>query len=417
MSIFNALNTAVSGLNAQSHAFSDLSNNIANSQTIGYKETNTSFSDYVTSQNKESMQGASDSVLASTNQNTEYQGSITSSNNPLGMAISGRGFFSVVSASGAASSQGGVSFNPQSLYTRNGDFSENKDGYLVNTSGYYLQGYPVQSGGGLSSTVSPIQIPNTISFQPTKSTQLTVSGSIGNTISTGGTTTSSGVAYDSQGTAQNITLNWQQSSTDPLSWTVSAGNGVNSSTHVMFNTDGSLKSVGDVAQASGSSATFNYTGSPQNMTVKLGLIGSSSGVNLSTTSHTAPVSVMTSDSVTSGNYIGLSIQKDGSVMAGFDNGLSQIVAKIPLATFADSDALAAQNGQAYTATSGSGGASFNDVGTNGAGSLVTSSLESSTTDLTGDLTKLVVAQQAYGANTKVVSTSDQMLQTTLAMIQ
>ncbi|MBR0558953.1 flagellar hook protein FlgE [Neokomagataea anthophila] len=417
MSIFNALNTAVSGLNAQSHAFGDLSNNIANSQTVGYKASGTSFSDYVTAQNKGSVQGASDSVAAMTNQNTQYQGSITTSNNPLGMAISGRGFFSVVAANGSESSQGGTSFSPQSLYTRNGDFSENKDGYLVNTSGYYLQGYQVQSGGGLSSTAAPIQVPNTISFQPTKSTALTVSGSIGNTTTTGASSVSSGTAYDVQGTAHNITLKWQQSSTDPLSWTVSAGDGSGSPTNVMFNTDGSLKSVGGTAQAGGSSATFNYAGSPQNMTVKLGMIGSASGVNLSTSSSATASSAMTSDSVTTGNYTGLSVQKDGSVMASFDNGLSQMVAQIPLATFADPDALAAQNGQAYTATSGSGSASLNAVGTNGAGSLATSSLESSTTDLTGDLTKLVVAQQAYGANTKVVSTSDQMLQTTLAMIQ
>nr|WP_294914148.1 flagellar hook protein FlgE [uncultured Neokomagataea sp.] len=417
MSIFNALNTAVSGLNAQSHAFGDLSNNIANSQTVGYKASGTSFSDYVTAQNKGSVQGASDSVAATTNQNTEYQGSITTSNNPLGMAISGRGFFSVVAANGSGSPQGGTSFGSQNLYTRNGDFSENKDGYLVNTSGYYLQGYQVQSGGGLSSTAAPIQVPNTISFQPTKSTALTVSGSIGSTTTTGAASTSTGTAYDAQGTAHNITLKWQQSSTDPLSWTVSAGDGSGSPTNVTFNTDGSLKSVGGTVQASGSSAAFNYTGSPQNMTVKLGVIGSSSGVNLSTSSSATASSAMTSDSVTTGNYTGLSVQKDGSVMASFDNGLSQMVAQIPLATFADPDALAAQNGQAYTATSGSGGASLNAVGTNGAGSLATSSLESSTTDLTGDLTKLVVAQQAYGANTKVVSTSDQMLQTTLAMIQ
>lgn len=417
MSIFNALNTAVSGLNAQSHALGDLSNNIANSQTVGYKATGTSFSDYVTAQNRQRAQGTSDSVAATTNQNTEYQGSITTSNNPLGMAISGRGFFSVVAANGAASPQGGTSFNSQNLYTRNGDFSQNKDGYLVNTSGYYLQGYQVQSGGGLGNTLTPIQVPNTVAFQPTKSTALTLSGSVGTTASTGGTSTSSGTAYDAQGTAQNVSLKWQQSSTDPLSWTVSAGQGAGNQTSVTFNTDGSLKSVGGVAQASGSAATFNYTGSPQNMTVKLGVIGGSSGVNLSTSSNATPSSTMTSDSVTTGNYTGVSVQKDGSVMASFDNGLSQMVAQIPLATFAAPDALAVQNGQAYTATSGSGGASLNAVGTNGAGSLATSSLESSTTDLTGDLTKLVVAQQAYGANTKVVSTSDQMLQTTLAMIQ
>ncbi|GBR53900.1 flagellar hook protein FlgE [Neokomagataea thailandica NBRC 106555] len=417
MSLFNALNTAVSGLNAQSHAFSDLSNNIANSQTVGYKSTGTSFSDYVTAQTKASLQGSSDSVAAVTTQNTEYQGSVTTSSNPLGMAISGRGFFSVLAPSGGTTAQGTTSFNTQNFYTRNGDFSQNSDGYLVNTSGYYLQGYQVQNGGSLSTNISPIQVSSNLSFQPTKSTSLTVSGVVGSTATTGVMTSTTATAYDSQGAAHNVTLNWQQSASDPLTWTVSNGNDYSNQTSVVFNTDGSLKSVGGTVGTNGTSAVFNYAGAPQNLSVKLGTIGGTSGVSLGTSSSASSSLVTTSDSVTSGNYTGLSVQKDGSIMASFDNGLSQLVAKVPLATFADPDSLSVQNGQAYTATSGSGGASLNAVGTNGAGSLATSSLESSTTDLTGDLTKLVVAQQAYGANTKVVSTSNQMLQTTLAMIQ
>ena len=111
------------------------------------------------------------------------------------------------------------------------------------------------------------------------------------------------------------------------------------------------------------------------------------------------------------------MRSDGSVMATFDNGQSQLVAKIPLATFAAPDGLALQDGQAYSATSASGNAQINTVGQNGAGTLDTSSVEASTTDMTSDLSKLIVAQQAYGANTKIVTTADQLMQTTIAMIQ
>lgn len=154
------------------------------------------------------------------------------------------------------------------------------------------------------------------------------------------------------------------------------------------------------------------------MTVNLGTIGSTSGVSLATDSSNYSTNpTMTTDSVTSGTFTGLSMQSDGSVMATFDNGLSQLLAKIPLSTFADPNGLSAQNGQAYTATASSGAPTVNAVNTNGAGTLSTSSTESSTTDLTSDLTKLIVAQQAYGANTKIVTTANQLLQTTLAMIQ
>lgn len=203
-----------------------------------------------------------------------------------------------------------------------------------------------------------------------------------------------------------------------MTWTLSNASNPSNQATVQFNTDGSLKSVNGASQSNGTPATFNYSGFPQNMTVNLGLIGSSGGAHLSDPSTAVPTSApMSSDSVVSGNYTGLAVQKDGSVMAIFDNGLSQLVAKIPIVTFANPNGLSSQNGQAYTATSDSGGPSVNSVGTGGAGSLSTASVESSTTDLTGDLTKLVVAQQAYGANTKIVSTANQILQTTLAMIQ
>ncbi|MBM3097545.1 MULTISPECIES: flagellar hook protein FlgE [Gluconobacter] len=419
MSIINSLNTAVSGLNSQSHAFSDLSNNIANSQTTGYKAATTSFADYVTSNDLASDgESLSDSVAATTRQHTDNQGMVVSSTNTLALAISGNGFFNVVQPTGSTTSSTAPTFSSQQFYTRNGDFSQNNQGYLVNTSGYYLEGYQVGSEGALSSTLSPIKISDSVAFQPTKSTTVSLSAAIGSTSGAEGTNTSTATAYDSKGNAQEVSLNWKQSSTDPLVWTVSNSADSSNSATVKFNSDGSLASVNGASQSTGSAATFSYTGLPQDMTVNLGTIGSTSGVSLATDSSNYSTNpTMTTDSVTSGTFTGLSMQSDGSVMATFDNGLSQLLAKIPLSTFADPNGLSAQNGQAYTATASSGAPTVNAVNTNGAGTLSTSSTESSTTDLTSDLTKLIVAQQAYGANTKIVTTANQLLQTTLAMIQ
>ncbi|WP_215766534.1 flagellar hook protein FlgE [Gluconobacter cerinus] len=419
MSIINSLNTAVSGLNSQSHAFSDLSNNIANSQTTGYKASTTSFADYVTSNDLASDgESLSDSVAATTRQHTDNQGMVVSSTNTLALAISGNGFFNVVQPTGSTTSSTAPTFSSQQFYTRNGDFSQNNEGYLVNTSGYYLEGYQVGSEGALSSTLSPIKISDSVAFQPTKSTTVSLSAAIGSTSGAEGTNTSTATAYDSKGNAQEVSLNWKQSSTDPLVWTVSNSADSSNSATVKFNSDGSLASVNGASQSKGSAATFSYTGLPQDMTVNLGTIGSTSGVSLATDSSNYSTNpTMTTDSVTSGTFTGLSMQSDGSVMATFDNGLSQLLAKIPLSTFADPNGLSAQNGQAYTATASSGAPTVNAVNTNGAGTLSTSSTESSTTDLTSDLTKLIVAQQAYGANTKIVTTANQLLQTTLAMIQ
>ncbi|MFT8989956.1 MAG: flagellar hook protein FlgE [Gluconobacter albidus] len=409
-SIINAVHTAVSGLNSQSHAFSDLSNNIANSQTNGYKASTTSFEDYVTNNSLASDgESLSDSVVATTRQHNDNQGMVTTSTNSTALAISGNGFFNVVQATGQSNDSTPV-LGTQQYYTRNGDFSQDKNGYLVNTSGYYLEGYNVNaSTGTLSTTLNPIQVPSTIKFQPTESTKLTLTGQID------GKPTSA-TAYDSKGNAQTVSLNWTQ--VDATTWTVSNPNDATNSATVKFDSStGAIASVNGQTQASGSTASFEYDGAPQDMTVSLGTIGGTSGVSLATDGSTPTGVTGVSDSVTTGTFSGISMQTDGSVMATFDNGYSQLVAKIPLTTFADPNSLSPQNGQAYTATSQSGTPQINAVNTNGAGTLSTASVEESTTDLTGDLSKLIVAQQAYGANTKVVSTADQLLQTTLAMIQ
>ncbi|WP_367160810.1 flagellar hook protein FlgE [Kozakia baliensis] len=415
MSIFGSVTTAVSGLNAQSKAFSNLSNNIANSQTTGYKASDTAFQDFVTNdQNYTNDASGNDSVAAHTVQRNDVQGTVTQSTNDLALAISGNGFFNVQKVAGNANSAT-PSFNTQQYYTRNGDFSRNAQGYLINTSGAFLDGYQVGVDGAMSTKLAPIQIKD-VAFQPTQSSMLSVSGAIGSTTQAGASSVTQGTAYDASGKAQTVKLNWQQDSQDPLQWTVSA-DGSDKSTAVSFSNDGALASVGDISTI-GATGKFTYDGKPQNMTVDLGTIGGNGGVSLTTGSTPVTGSAtMNSDSVTSGNFQGLAMRSDGSVMASFDNGQSQLVAKIPIATFANVNGLSPQDGQNYIATSSSGGATQNSVGTGGAGALDTGSVESSTTDLTSDLSQLIVAQQAYGANTKVVTTANQLMQTTIAMIQ
>lgn len=111
------------------------------------------------------------------------------------------------------------------------------------------------------------------------------------------------------------------------------------------------------------------------------------------------------------------MESDGSIMATFSNGDTQVVGKVALASFANPDGLMAVDGKAYEATSASGSAKVGMVGANGTGILKTSSTESSTTDLTSDLSSLIVTQEAYTANTKIVTTADTLLQATISMIR
>ncbi|NRA86924.1 MAG: flagellar hook-basal body complex protein, partial [Rhizobiales bacterium] len=144
MGIFGAMTTAVSGLRAQSFALEHISDNIANSQTIGFKRTETSFMDIVSASNPRQQQ--SGSVMAFTRPMNDSQGDLLGSTVDTSLAINGDGYFVVAERSGVA--DGLPVFSSVDRYTRRGDFSLDKDGYLVNGAGYYLKGNPIDSTTG-----------------------------------------------------------------------------------------------------------------------------------------------------------------------------------------------------------------------------------------------------------------------------
>ncbi|GBQ97070.1 flagellar hook protein FlgE [Gluconacetobacter liquefaciens NRIC 0522] len=239
-----------------------------------------------------------------------------------------------------------------------------------------------------------------------------------------GTTTGSNQTSMTSPTVANgtsVAAKWTQTAASPPTWSLSlvdpydtsSSSPVSSDTYnVVFNTDGSVQSVTD--------STTGVTTSLSALSATIG--GTSYTVDLSQTTLSTASSLATdttalqSDSIASGTYQGVEIESDGSVMAQFDTG-TQLIGKIALANFANVDGLNAVDGQAYTATASSGDAKIGLAGANGTGTLSVGSVESSTTDLTSDLSALIVAQEAYSANTKIVTTADQLLQTTIAMKQ
>ena len=118
-----------------------------------------------------------------------------------------------------------------------------------------------------------------------------------------------------------------------------------------------------------------------------------------------------------GSFAGVTTQANGNIVVNYDNGQTRTIAQVPLVTFNNPDALQRQDGQSFTATPGSGTPLAQQASTNGAGNLVTSSVESSNVDIATEFSKLIVAQQAYSANAKMVTTAQAMLQTTIDMKQ
>lgn len=116
-----------------------------------------------------------------------------------------------------------------------------------------------------------------------------------------------------------------------------------------------------------------------------------------------------------GSYAGLSMRENGDVAVNYDNGQSRVVARVPLVAFSDPDKLQRLDGQAFMRTVESGEARVTDASSNGVGKLVTGSLERSNVDIATEFTKLIVAQRAYTANTRLVTASDELLQETINM--
>jgi flagellar hook protein FlgE len=413
MSLFGALDTAVSGLDAQSAAFSNISDNIANSQTTGFKGTNTSFADYLSTST--ATTNDSGTVVATPEYQNQTQGAVSASTNTLAMAIDGQGYFQVAQTTGTGSS---TTLNTtQAEYSRDGDFSLDSLGYMVNGSGQALEGYIANPTTGIlnESQVQPIQISQT-AIPPVVTANVTLSANLPATPASGTATSASPLTsqidvYDAQGTEHSLTLSYAQTTSN--NWTVNAtdANGAAVGTGaITFNADGSLATGGTVA------LTPTFNGVVQNINLNVGAATGSAGVTqYAGTTYTA--NSLSQDGAPSGAYSGVNTQSNGNVVITYANGATKIVANVPVAQFANVNALQRQNGQGFIATNASGAANLTTIANASGTTLTASATEGSNVDIATEFTKLIVAQQAYAANSKVVTTANDMMTTTLNMKQ
>jgi flagellar hook protein FlgE len=429
MSLFGALDTSASGLTSQAAAFTNISDDLANSQSTGFKRVDTSFDDFLT--DSTAAVNNSGAVEAVPNYINTIQGTITSTDNPLALAIKNQGFFSVSLPAPSTTLGAAQTFLPQVQYTRDGNFQLNSQGYLVNDIGQYLNAWPATSTGAINRTsLSPIQIDQSASYKPVPTTTAAISANLPPTT---GTTASSSLinVYDSLGQAHQLDLTFTPTGTTNT-WTVtvtddsSPANTIGSGTMV-FAADGTLSSVtdnngGTTTNTSGATAdlTLNtsYSGTSGNQTIALdlGTIGASTGMTqFSASSYT--LNSFTQNGVASGTYTGTAFDNNGNVIVSYSNGASTTVGRVPVVTFPSPDSLQRQDGQSFTETLASGAPNPHDAGVDGSGGLAANSLESSNVDIGSEFTNLIVAQNAYSANAKVVTADNTLLQTTINMVQ
>jgi flagellar hook protein FlgE len=470
MSISSALLAGVTGLVSNSSSLAATSDNIANSNTIGYKRVGVDFSSMVNTGSGSDY--AAGGVTSSTHAFVTTQGTLQATSSPTDLAISGNGFF-VVTGVGA----GLTPFDPR-YFTRAGDFTVDQKGYLKNAANLYLQGWPADAKGNVTpdsanlSTMVPINIEKVANIaEPTSEAAIqgnlnsdeVINPNIANYLSdldpaapgtnvnmaqyaldpTTGVKPDFSITLpisDSKGGQRNVVVDFLKSST-PNQWYAEVRSdppndvdvdpnltpGLIASGIVAFKPDGTFDAANSTFPTTitlgASSSTPPAAGSGEagvQWANALGVNGQSINLDLagiSQFSSTSAVSNVTTDGTAFGSVAGVSIDPNGDVTAVYANGTTRKIAQVAIATFPNPDGLRSVNGNAYQVSLQSGAFTLKPPGAAGAGTVSPSSLEASTVDLSTEFTNLITTQRAYSASSKIITTADQMLQELLTIKQ
>ncbi len=413
---------ALSGLSAQQQKLGAIGNNIANSQTVGFKSSNVQFADVYA----ESRIGLG--VRTSTVLQNFSGGNIESTNRNMDLAIAGEGFFRFQQPNGEIG------------YSRNGQLTMTADGRLVNAQGAQIMGYAADADGNVQAggDVAALTV-DSEALAASATTQLSIelnldSGAEGidtvaNPFDAADANTYSfqtnATIYDSQGNARNLSMYFIKDNAAPNQWQVQgrmSGGPSDAETYsvdlgtIAFNTDGTLDNAGttinpiDSAGGAGGFAVvppgtneFGPVFDP--LEIAISVQGSTQFADPSTVSDTIQ------NGYSAGSLVGVTIEDDGTVMRNYSNEESRAAGQIALVSFRNPEGLKPEGNNLWTATGTSGQELVGVPGTGQRGLIEPSAVETSNVDMARELVDMIVAQRAYQANSQTISTQDELLQT------
>ncbi|MDX1401859.1 MAG: flagellar hook-basal body complex protein, partial [Kiloniellales bacterium] len=298
------------------------------------------------------------------------------------------------------------------LFTRAGSFNPDENGDLVNTAGFFLQGYNLQNTPNpppSASTFTGVETVNISNLSGTASatTQVGIEANLPS-ISATDTFNISVQIFDSLGNPSDLDITFTRTGTN--AWSFSANDPVNGgATMGTAAGDGTITFDGSTGTPSAINITtpFAVTGwttgaADSNLTVDLNSLTQFGG--------NFDIDSIVQDGVRFGTFTGISINDEGIVTALFDNGQQLDIYRVPLATFANTNGLEEVSGNAYLQTNDSGSFQLNLTGNGGAGQIAPGALESSTVDIGAEFTNIIVTQRAYSASARTISTADEMLE-------
>lgn len=428
MSITSALQTGVSGLQANADAVGGISENIANSNTVGYKR---GFAHMVTTTasgggNKGVLSVEAEEILA-----IDQPGGLISTGNATDLAISGNGFF-IVSPHTDEINQANY------LLTRAGSFLPDKEGNLINAAGFYLKGFPYTSDGVLASVDrSSFASMETVNVGDVNlsASGTTVMDAYGNLPSQDTGLATPGAAFETSseyftelGGIERVNFSWQPTSTDN-EWVVTiadpeggdlgsvqinfSDSGATSGAPSLYSnpTDLSTAPAGFVFDtATGiASVTLDNGTTPQTFSIEFGAVGSFAGVTQFSGDFTQSFH---RDGSNLGTLIRTEFDDEGTIYGVFDNGMRRALYEIPVGIVANPNGLTERQGNTYSLSGDSG--SFQALTPQGGGTGVINSgaLEGSNVDIAQEMTDLIRVQRAFSTNASVITTVDEMMEET-----
>jgi flagellar hook protein FlgE len=386
----------LSGLDASSAALDVIGNNVANASTVGFKSGSAHFADlYAASLGIVGASQVGIGVDVAAIQQQFTQGNVTTTNNPLDLAINGGGFFRVSNA-------GDIT------YTRNGQFHLDKEGYVINDQNLRLTGNTA-TNGVISSNLGELQL-STSQIAPVATSTIDGNLNLDARLAVGESYSTALPVFDSLGESHILTTSYVRQTLSPSTWLVSAtldnatpaGSRSYTST-LTFDPRGQLDPLETTLSglswtptngAAPLAPSINFEGTTQ--------YGSESAVNS-----------LKQDGYTTGSLVGIGVGSDGKLSGRYSNGQTQELGQVVLATFANPNGLLNLGNNQWSLSSVSGPELLAAPGTGGRGVIQSSAVEDSNVDLTNELVDMITAQRNYQANAQTIKTQDAIMQTLL----
>ena len=407
--MLSSLYSGVSGISAAGYTMSVLGNNIANSNTVGFKGGYTSFADILS----QSLGGAGGGNQIGRGVNLAdvgtlfTQGSFENTSNGTDLAIEGAGFFMVADDTGT-------------FYTRAGQFIMDDEGYLVNPGGYRLQGYSADDSGNLLTTVGDLNVAQ-ISSAPLQTSSFRAVANLNGSVAVGdpGSSFSTTITiYDSIGSAIPLTINFSKTNIDlvndittwdytasipPSMGQITAGT---ESGSLEFDSSGQLINVASDIQIGIEPSTGGA-----DFTIDWDIYDAIDGITTDLTGYSSANDTygLFQDGYASGTVESVAIEQDGQIVGLFTNGQTRTIGQVVVADFVSPWGLTKMGKSLFAESMSSGQPTIGVAGTGGRGSIASNALEMSNVDMASEFVRMITTQRAYQANARVISTSDELL--------